>query len=651
MSVPQAPFWPIKFACIAFAAAVLTSACTRPGPSTTPKKKSPLDSPIEALTAPDPDENLDGDEQPVDPGPQAHALDSTIRKVTVYSDRALVTREASADIGTEDKVFAFKKLPGWVDDGSVRIETSAGRIVDVRVKRDYLARATDKAYQKAEDKSRDLADEMAALNDEINILAAQTKQIEDIKAFSMDKITKDMTLGAVSVDTYGQVVKFVSNSLRETARERRAVLRKRTRLTPKIKASQRQLNEVRSLTQLEETTVLVTLRAAKNTRATVKLTYMLPGATWEPMHELRVSGQNPNVVEVASFAVVTQTSGEDWTHAALSFSTQSSTESVRIPELEALTLGDTKTATRAFKSESASFSRAQSAFEDQNLMWNKIQQRSSLRENFEQVYQTNFDYLQVVQSKTVQLFQKLQKRGTTAHFKTTNPANVRADGYSVRLPIGKSKLKSSQKIVAAPESSLNAARTLQMVNSSKQAFLPGKVALYQDGAFLGMTDIDFIAEGERFSLFLNVADQIKLARVLDKQQSSVVRKKRTRMQVAFIVTVENLSDKDTTLTLADRIPVSENRAIVISKVKINPAVKPDSKGILTWALTLKPKEVRTYRIQYQIEYPPTLILETKRNRIEAVPDSPSPSRRKRRPKKKRRDYNLEDDIFELENML
>ncbi|PIV99524.1 MAG: hypothetical protein COW42_10790, partial [Deltaproteobacteria bacterium CG17_big_fil_post_rev_8_21_14_2_50_63_7] len=74
-----------------------------------------------------------------------------------------------------------------------------------------------------------------------------------------------------------------------------------------------------------------------------------------------------------------------------------------------------------------------------------------------------------------------------------------------------------------------------MTNSSDKPFLPGRVALYQDGAFLGMTDIDFIAAGENFALFLSVADHLKLSRTLDRKSSSLVRKKFNRMQVSFIV--------------------------------------------------------------------------------------------------------------------
>jgi uncharacterized protein (TIGR02231 family) len=167
--------------------------------------------------------------------------------------------------------------------------------------------------------------------------------------------------------------------------------------------------------------------------------------------------------------------------------------------------------------------------------------------------------------------------------------------------------------VAAPEESLNAAVTLRMVNSGGQALLPGKVALFRDGAFLGMTDIDFIAEGEEFAVFLNVADQIKLARVLDRKASSVVRKTRTRMQVAFLVTVENLGATPATVHLADRVPVSEDRDIRVDQVEMTgpePEPTPDGNGLVHWTVALQPKEKRTLRIAYRIEYPPTLVLQT-----------------------------------------
>src|SRR5689334_8047104 len=67
--------------------------------------------------------------------PEEKGIPSRIARVTVYSDRALVSREAAVTLAGEPTVFRFKKLPGWVDEGSVRAATSAGKILDVTVER------------------------------------------------------------------------------------------------------------------------------------------------------------------------------------------------------------------------------------------------------------------------------------------------------------------------------------------------------------------------------------------------------------------------------------------------------------------------------------------------------------------------------------
>jgi uncharacterized protein (TIGR02231 family) len=573
----------------------------------------------------------------------AGVLQSKVTKVTVYSDRARITRQAKVEVPTEATVFAFRSLPGWVDDGSVQVSVSGGRIVDVRVDRRFLAKATDASWQKIEAEHNGLSNRLAALTDEVAVLEAQKQQIEAIKAFSLAKITQDTVIGNVTVKSYSDVLGFIGASLRATAKARRDVKLQLDELKPQQEASQRRLDDAKGLMKLEETTVLVTLQAGSPTPAVVELTYMLPGVTWEPMHEVRASTTDTKNVEVISFAAVTQTSGEDWGGAEVSFSTQSTTQTVNIPELDALTLGDTQTATRTRTSQVSSFTRAQSAFKGQNMLWNKVRQTAEerARENFEQVYQSNIEFLSVVQGRTVSIFESLAKRGTTAHFKAQPAQSIRGDGHPVRLLIGRTVLGSTQKIVAAPEQSLSAARTLAMTNATGQALLPGKVALYQDGTFLGLTDVDFIATGERFSVFLSVAEHLKISRQLDRKQSTLIRRTRNQMQVMFIVTVENLNSAETSFTLADRIPVSENREISIDRVTIAPAVRADSQGLLHWDLTLKPGEKREFRIGYRVEYPAELVIETNRRQMQEKTMSPSPSA----PAKAR----IEDQIKQLED--
>ncbi|MFO0586908.1 MAG: mucoidy inhibitor MuiA family protein [Polyangiaceae bacterium] len=593
-------------------------------------------------------------DKPEDPADKGVA--SRISKVTVYSDRALIVREAPVAIGLEPTVFRFKKLPGWVDEGSVRAATSAGKIVDVTVDRRFLARSTDEGFRKAELKHKALLQKLQAVDDELAILNQQAEHVDSIKVFSVEKLSKDAVTHDIKVDTYGQVIDFVTGTLRKTAAARRDAVLAREQLAPEVDASARNLEELRRLTKLEETTVLVTVQSTKSEPATLTLTYATPGATWEPMHEVRTTAADPDNVELTSFAVVTQTTGEDWTNADLSFSTQSASDSENIPELEMLALGKTQDTSRTVTRQITSFSSAQQKFYEQNRSWNRMNQAPSHAvseiDQFEQTYASNYASFERTQSHTVEIFQGLSARGTTAHFTAKDPAIIRSDGRSIRLRIGASKLKATRKIIAVPEESLNAAVALEMTNKTGQPLLPGSAGRYRDGAFLGMTDVDFVADGEDFSVFFSVADQIKLTRELDKKQSSLVRDTKNRMQLSFVTTVKNLSDRDATLVLAERVPVSENTDIRVTNVKISPTEKPDSKGIYRWTLTLKPHEEQKIRISYQVDYPSSLILDVRRKQAAPSPYSPSPgapitSPPRPAPKK----IDLEERLYQMEKEL
>ncbi|MEM9691001.1 MAG: mucoidy inhibitor MuiA family protein [Myxococcota bacterium] len=548
-------------------------------------------------------------------------VDSRIARVTVFSDRALVTREASSvalEKGTA--TYRFTELPGWVDEGSVRAAVTGGKIVDVRVEREFLARSSDAGLRRAERAHRKLQRDLAALDDEVAVLDAQQKHIGSIKVFSVEKLADDGVKRDISVENYGEVVAFISEQLRRTAEARRRIEARRVELTPEVEAGEKKLKELQRLTTLEQTMVSVTVEAPKATRGRLTLTYATPGATWEPVHELRAGQAHPDAVALTSFAVVTQTTGEDWRNAALIFSTQSSSSAQQIPELEMLALGEpTQTTRRATRK--TSFTRAQEKYVEQNRYWNTLNQASDKveLERIEKAYATNLEYFERVQSRTVQIFQGLRRRGTTAQFKSLEPGTVRSDGQPVRLPIGGRTFSAREQIIAAPERSLNAVVTLALANRGAQPLLPGRVSRFFDGAFLGMTDVDFVAPGEPFKVFYRVADQVKLSRRLDKKRSSISRQTRNRMQLSFLTTAENLAPREVSLTVAERIPVSENSEIRVSRVDIQPTAAPDQRGIAQWRVTLKPGEKRTFRVSYQIDYPPSLVIDVKRKRKQPRP--------------------------------
>ena len=240
------------------------------------------------------------------------------------------------------------------------------------------------------------------------------------------------------------------------------------------------------------------------------------------------------------------------------------------------------------------------------------------------LYNDNYERQNKTRDRVLAVFRKLQSRGTTVHFEGQGRPTVRQDGRAVRVPLGALTLAAAEKIMCAPEKNPNAIHALAMTNTGKLPLLPGRVAIYQDEAFLGHTDVDFVTDNESFSLVLGVADGVKVKRVLDRRNSTLARGEKTKMEIAFDISVENLYKAAVDVDLMDRVPVSQNRDIRVYRIRVEPDGKPDDRGLLQWKLHLNPGEKKSYRLEYSLEYPGQIL---QRAQLRVNDSLPAPAER------------------------
>jgi len=568
------------------------------------------------------------------------SLTTRIEGVTVYADRAQVVRQGSVDLAPEGSRVVIPRLPGWIDEESVRaalVPAGAGRIVDVSVAKTFLAESSEDAVRKADLAVREVEDKLAALADEEQILAADIQQVEAIRAFAVEKLPKDMATRDVKVQTFADTVDFVAARLRKDHEGLRDLGARRRDLEPVLAARTKERDDLHARAQLEQASVVVEL--AGTGRATLEVTYLTPGATWEPVSELRVQGQKK--VALTQYASVVQTTGEDWEGATLAFSTQRPTDLLNVPEAKGLLLGAGGNGLgEVLTRMGESFDRAQSTYSTVNARLGVKNER----------WQEQFANQMAIQARVTESFTRLQQRGTTAHFEARTPRAVRADGKSVRVPIASADFDVVAKLVAVPEVSLNVVRTAEITNQGAQAILPGKAALFADGSFVGTSELPFVAPGETFRTFLGVNDHVKLSRTLDHKRSSIERgAKKTKLVVSFVVTAENLGSEPLPVQLSDRVPVAHDEAIEVDDVRIPDGAKRDGDGVVQWTPTLAPRKIDTWRLEYTLEYPSDLV-----QRAQAVEmdyeESNAPSSGAR-PAPKRSKQMMFHDIEQLENSL
>lgn len=531
--------------------------------------------------------------------------ETAIRKVTVYADRAQVTREGRIRLSESATDWVVDGLPGWIDAESIRVAlepASAGQIMDVTTETTHQAQASEEVVRKADAGVQEMKEALADLGDERLVIEEEIKQLAAVRAFSLAKLPRDMAVRPIKIKTMGDTMDFVTARYRKALASRRGIDRKRAALQPELNRRQRVRAALSTRSKLRHTRV--NIKVAGRGNATLRVTYLTPGATWEPVSELRTTaGKTATLIQSAS---VVQTTGEDWDAAKLSFSTQRPGETLKVPTAKALLVGGNgHSAALATKGRGASFSRAQSSYKTLNRIAN----------NNSASWRQSMVRQQTIQTRALASFDKLRKRSTTAHFEALRKQKVRADGKPVRVPIARATFPINARVVAVPEVSLDAVRTAELLNSTDQPILPGRVALFVDGAFVGRTVLSLVAPGEKFSVFLGVNDGLKLDRKLDRKRSSIDRgRRRTELAVSYIVSAENLTKKELTLSLTDRVPAVQDDDIELDDVVIPKGAKRDRDGLVTWTRTIKPGQRVSWRIEYQIEYPTGLALRPTRKR-------------------------------------
>ncbi|MCP5048419.1 MAG: DUF4140 domain-containing protein, partial [bacterium] len=105
-------------------------------------------------------------------------IPSSIRAVTVFSDRAMVTREMKTDVTEGRYILKFSNLPMTINERSVQVTgkgTAAATLLDVQLKREFLTRehgghGANVAKAPLEERKKQIDTELDILNDRLAVL-------------------------------------------------------------------------------------------------------------------------------------------------------------------------------------------------------------------------------------------------------------------------------------------------------------------------------------------------------------------------------------------------------------------------------------------------------------------------------------------------
>ena len=138
--------------------------------------------------------------------------------------------------------------------------------------------------------------------------------------------------------------------------------------------------------------------------------------------------------------------------------------------------------------------------------------------------------------------------------------------------------------------------------------LPGAVATYTGGDFLGSGTVDSVLPGEELRLSFGTDETLKVRRQLvSREQEHLGMGKRTiRWTFHFRINVANYGDDTRTVRITDQLPVSEVDDVKVKLEESTPTEPPedsDGPGLLRWSLDLAPGQEQVIDLRFSVTAP------------------------------------------------
>ncbi|HEA47315.1 MAG TPA: mucoidy inhibitor MuiA family protein, partial [bacterium] len=266
--------------------------------------------------------------------PAAKEVESKISAVTVYSDRALVTRTTRLTLEPGKYELLFKDLPAGILEDSIYATgkgSARAKIVGLDIRKTFLEKPRQENIKKLEEEIQELRDQDKALQDKIEISKTQDEFLKSIKVQMPEDISKKMLIQKPTVNDWQAILKFLNTNLTKNAQKRLNAKAKRRELKVKIKRLERELGKIRRGRVLEEKSVLVTAEVTRMGILDLDLSYVILGARWHPLYDAR-SQVASKEVELTYYGVVSQKTGEDWEDVSLTLSTARPAVGARQPK-------------------------------------------------------------------------------------------------------------------------------------------------------------------------------------------------------------------------------------------------------------------------------------------------------------------------------
>lgn len=504
----------------------------------------------------------------------------TIAAVTVFPDRAQVTRQVKVDLPAGSHTVLIANLPPRLIEQSLQVRgQGSGRLLigAVEARRVFSTQLTQEREQKLADTLRGLQDDKAVLDGRRQALDTQAAFIEKLAQLPATP-GKDHS-STFAPDTWPAAWQAIGNGMTETNKARVALQREQRALDEQIKKVEQELNQMRS-GRKDSITAAIHVEASQAGSASFELSYQVPGASWTPVYDARLNTES-RALQLTQAAWVRQASGEDWNEVALTLSTARPAAGAAMPELQPWWID--------FPRPMPAAPRAMREMKSDEMLAGVMSAAPAL-EAQEQVAEAAVGDFAV-------------------SYRVPGKVSVTADNARQRFVLDKQDVAVQLAARSVPRLDARAFLYAEFDYAGAAPLLPGAWRLTRDDTYVGEVMQPMLRPGARLALAFGSDDavEVKYLVVKDERGEKGVFSKDNRVERRYRVELHNRHRIALPVSIYDQIPVPRDQQI---KVALSDDTTPPSErdvegrvGVLLWKQELKPQAKQVIQFGYGVSFP------------------------------------------------
>lgn len=521
---------------------------------------------------------------------------SQIVAVTVYSDKALVTRRGIVSLTGQEKELVITPLPDIVETESVRVSGQGKvgvRLLEVKCDRMFSTEPVAAKVAQLTQQIQQLEAEWQHLQAQIDALALQSSFLQGLREKTEEQFSISLARKNLNLSETLDFLNFIGSQYGEYAIATTECKTRQQQLDKQLQALRQQLQTIQTPHPKESLSLSVGIEPAGAGEFELEVSYLVSRASWTPLYDVRVSSTS-NVVNLGYLAEVTQSTGEDWLGVALTLSTAKPGLGTLPPKLEPWYI-DVPISRQYGYVMTAAPMRARNqlgAAEVETAMPSPAAGSAEVKED--------------IAAETV--VAEVSREGSVVTFKLSSSGNIPSDGTPHKTTIFHDDFPCTFNYIAMPRLVSFAYLQAKVKNSSEGAtLLPGKANIYRDNIFVGSTQLENIAPGQEFNVNLGIDEGLKIERELvERQVDKKLIGNNRRITYAYRLLITNLLNQPANLKLTEQLPVSRNEQIKVRLTRSNPQIQLGEMGILEWDVMIPAQGKQEIYYQFMVEHPPQL---------------------------------------------